>query len=99
VGRRGRQKWRFLSQYGEGMDRRIEYDDDDEGVEKKSGMKCDLVRRWGGLYDVQLPSATPLKGFVGLKGRRVESRGRFERGGSRMERGREGKEEAKRGGE
>ena len=33
---------------GEGTDGRIEDDDDDddEGVEKKSCMKCELVRRW-----------------------------------------------------
>ena len=35
-----------MEEYGEGMDGRIEDDDDDEGVEKKSGMKCELFRRW-----------------------------------------------------
>ena len=49
-----------MEEYGEGTDGRIEDDDDDKGLEKKSGMKCELVR-WSVISDT-------VEGLGGLKG-------------------------------
>ena len=59
-----------MEEYGEGTDGRIEDDDDDEGVEKKSGMKCELVRRWVRIVRCAAFISDAVEGFRWVEGSR-----------------------------
>jgi len=55
---------------GEGTDGKIE-DDDDDGLEKKSGVKCDLVRRWVRIVRCAVTISDTVEGFRWVEGSRV----------------------------
>ena len=56
--------------YGEGTDGKIEDDDDDEGVEKKSGMRCESVRRWVRIVRCAVSISDAVEGFRWVEGSR-----------------------------
>jgi hypothetical protein len=60
-----------VEEYGEGTDGRIEDDDDDESTEKKSGMKCELVRRWVRIVRCAVSISDAVEGFRWVEGSRV----------------------------
>jgi hypothetical protein len=59
-----------VEEYGEGTDGRIEDDDDDES-EKKSRMKCKLVRRWVRIVRCAVSISDAVEGFRWVEGSRV----------------------------
>ena len=60
-----------VEECGEETDGRIEDDDDDEGVEKKSGMKCELVRRWVRIVRCAVGIGDAVEGFKLVEGSRA----------------------------
>ena len=59
-----------VDECGEGTDGRIEDDDGDEGVEKRSGIKCDLVRRWVRVVRCAVSISNAVEGFRWVEGSR-----------------------------
>ena len=61
-----------MEEYGEGTDGKIEDDDDNdnEGVEKKSGMRCELVRRWVRIVRCAVSIGDAVEGLRWVEGSR-----------------------------
>jgi protein SMG6 len=59
-----------VDECGEGTDGRIEDNDDDEGVEKQSAMKCELVRRWVRIVRCAASISDAAEGFKWVEGSR-----------------------------